>query len=113
MNRRTFLKTSSVMTAGAGLLGIENFTTCAADRAGSTPHADKLGWRWLAPSDEVKPQAADAKPERPAINELLGRVEVPRLRLASSVREGTDDDVLRIAAGHMPSWNGLERVLRR
>ena len=45
MNRRTFLKTSSVMTAGAGLLGLGNSTAWADDRAGSTPHADKLGWR--------------------------------------------------------------------
>jgi sugar phosphate isomerase/epimerase len=43
MNRRTFLKTTSVLTAGAALLDLPNLAV-AADTQGA-PNADKLGWR--------------------------------------------------------------------
>jgi sugar phosphate isomerase/epimerase len=45
MNRRTFLKTTSLMTAGARLLGLGNATVRADDRIAGAPHAAKLGWR--------------------------------------------------------------------
>jgi sortase A len=34
---------------------------------------------------------------------LLGRIEIPRLALRATVRQGTDDAVLAMAVGHMPS----------
>src|SRR5205807_9334077 len=45
MNRRTFLKTTSVLTVSAGALGLEHPTVKAADAAQGAPHAEKLGWR--------------------------------------------------------------------
>ena len=33
---------------------------------------------------------------------LIGRIEVPRLRLSVVAREGVDDKTLRVAAGHIP-----------
>jgi sugar phosphate isomerase/epimerase len=45
MNRRKFLKTTGVLTAGAGFLGIGSRTLQADDSAKGAPHAEKLGWR--------------------------------------------------------------------
>lgn len=42
-------------------------------------------------------------PLRPAIGTLLGRVEIPRLRLSAMVREGVDGNTLSRAVGHVPS----------
>lgn len=36
-------------------------------------------------------------------SDLIGRIEVPRLGLTATIREGVDDSVLRKAVGHMPS----------
>jgi sugar phosphate isomerase/epimerase len=44
MNRRTFLKSTAVLTAGAGVFGLEN-APCADPAAKGAPHAEKLGWR--------------------------------------------------------------------
>jgi sugar phosphate isomerase/epimerase len=44
MNRRAFLKTTSVLTAGAGLLGLRPHALWADDAKGA-PHVEKLGWR--------------------------------------------------------------------
>jgi sugar phosphate isomerase/epimerase len=41
MDRRTFLKSSGVLTAGVGLSGF----AWAEEKASKTPNADKLGWR--------------------------------------------------------------------
>jgi sortase A len=69
--------------------------------------------RYIAPAPPPAPTIAEAPsitPEpgviaspRPAAGDLLGRLEIPRLRLAAIVREGVDDDTLRSAVGHIPS----------
>jgi sortase A len=41
------------------------------------------------------------KPNLPEVNALLGRLSIPRLRLATTVREGTGSDTLLLAAGHI------------
>jgi sugar phosphate isomerase/epimerase len=45
MNRRTFLRTTGVLSAGAGLLGLESTSAWADEQAKGAPHAAKLGWR--------------------------------------------------------------------
>jgi len=45
MNRRRFLKTASVLTAGFGLSGRKGPTAWADEVARGAPHAEKLGWR--------------------------------------------------------------------
>ena len=44
MNRRTFLKAAGV-AASAGVAGLGDLRSAAADDAKGAPHADKLGWR--------------------------------------------------------------------
>jgi hypothetical protein len=45
LNRRTFLKATGLLTAGAALLGREDARLWADDIAKGAPHAEKLGWR--------------------------------------------------------------------
>jgi sortase A len=57
-----------------------------------------------SPSDnqEVNPNPASAV--RQAVEqELIGRIEIPRLKVHAIVREGDDDGTLRRAVGHIPS----------
>lgn len=42
------------------------------------------------------------KAESPAPRSLVGRIDVPRLRLSALVREGVDTTTLRGSAGHVP-----------
>jgi sortase A len=37
-----------------------------------------------------------------AANELVGRIEIPRLNISAVVREGADHKTLKNAAGHLP-----------
>jgi sortase A len=55
-----------------------------------------LGLAWAAPAPAGSARLTTA-PDPP----LLGRIEVPRLGLEAPVREGADDDTLRIAVGHI------------
>jgi len=43
-----------------------------------------------------------ATPSAPAARSVIGRIEVPRLRLSVLAREGVDTRTLRGAAGHVP-----------
>jgi sugar phosphate isomerase/epimerase len=45
MNRRTFIKATGLLTAGAGVFGLENAAVCADKPAAGAPNAKKLGWR--------------------------------------------------------------------
>ena len=61
-----------------------------------------------------EPEKAEVPPEAPAKiepappgkppqpNEVLGRLEIPRLKLSVMVREGADSKTLRRAVGHIP-----------
>ncbi len=40
---------------------------------------------------------------KPNPSDLIGRIEIPRLGLSATVREGVDASTLRRAVGHMPS----------
>jgi LPXTG-site transpeptidase (sortase) family protein len=44
-----------------------------------------------------------AEPSRPAAQAVIGRVDIPRLKLSVTVREGVDTGTLRRAVGHVPS----------
>ena len=57
----------------------------------------------------LPPQSAPTArraPEPPMViprDEVVGRLEIPRLGLRAIVREGSDEDTLRRAVGHLPS----------
>ncbi len=40
---------------------------------------------------------------RPSRGQMLGRVEIPRLKLSTIVREGVDAETLSVSAGHVPA----------
>ncbi len=56
-----------------------------------------------ADTSDTTPKPAAAAPTRPAHGALLGRLEIPRLRLSAMVREGVDDKILSVAVGHVPA----------
>jgi sortase A len=68
--------------------------------------------RWLFGVEREKPSIAEApKPAAPneppsvgppARESVIGRLEIPRLRLAAMVREGADEGTLSRAVGHIP-----------
>jgi sortase A len=49
---------------------------------------------------EVREQAPEAQTLR--TGELIGRVDIPRLKLSAAVAEGDDEKTLRKAVGHLP-----------
>jgi sortase A len=48
----------------------------------------------------VPPAVIDAGPT--VARSLVGKIEIPRLKISAMVREGVDDRTLDIAAGHIP-----------
>jgi sortase A len=46
------------------------------------------------------PEQPNAPP--PALESVIGRLEIPRLKLSVMVREGADEHTLRMAVGHIP-----------
>ena len=50
----------------------------------------------------VNPPSPQSRPT-PRTNSELGRLVIPRLRLRAMVREGTGEDILTLAAGHIPN----------
>jgi LPXTG-site transpeptidase (sortase) family protein len=74
--------------------------------------ADYLKDKWAhrsQPSEPGPPRQPESTPS--AENALLGRIEIPRLRLRATVREGTGDATLDVAVGHiagtaLPGQNG-------
>jgi len=52
--------------------------------------------RWIG----ISP-APNQPPSKPDPNALIGRITIPRLRLHTTVREGTGADTLSLAAGHL------------
>lgn len=84
-----------------------NLRDYLADKAGEItgPLKSKLGMRGevktpVAPAPAPAPRAKPA----PTVHdgELLGRLVVPRLHVRAMVREGTGNNVLDVAAGHIP-----------
>lgn len=53
-----------------------------------------------APNVAVPPAGTPLQP--PAANAVIGRLEIPRLKLAVMVREGAGEGTLRRAVGHIP-----------
>ena len=51
----------------------------------------------------ITPQVRPAPPPRLRRGALIGRLEVPRLGLAVMVKEGSDEEILAKAVGHLPS----------
>jgi len=54
----------------------------------------------LAPGTSAPPSELPVEP--PAPRSVIGRLEIPRLKLAVMVREGADEGTLRSAVGHIP-----------
>ena len=55
----------------------------------------------LAPVGSALPSAVPSKLS--SSTSSLGRISVPRLQLSAMVREGIDEDVLKVAVGHIPA----------
>jgi len=56
-----------------------------------------------ATSPNPQPPAPKPAAPRPKKGDILGRLSIPRLDVSTMVREGDDDGVLSLAAGHIPS----------
>jgi sortase A len=56
-------------------------------------------------SNESSPAATPKTPVKtsPETNALLGRLNIPRLHLSATVREGADEETLAVALGHIPA----------
>ena len=56
------------------------------------------------PEPEVAEKAPEPPREVPAIppGGLVGRIEIPRLKLTTTVREGVEETLLKKSAGHLP-----------
>jgi sortase A len=79
---------------------------------------DEARWLWTgaSPKSDAPPAAAAMPNEhsaneatnklkasaRPAMSSVIGRLEIPRLKLSVMVREGADEGTLSRAVGHIP-----------
>jgi len=64
--------------------------------AGKQTDAEKAGKPW-----QSNPSPSKRSPSKP--QSVIGRVEIPRLKLNVMIREGVDAGTLRAAVGHIPS----------
>ncbi len=55
-----------------------------------------------APVDTNAPKTVEIRPQRTP-DEVIGRLEIPRLNIRAIVREGDGEDTLHHAVGHVPS----------
>ncbi len=64
-------------------------------------------WQWwengVFESEIHREPATPARRHASARNGLVGRLSIPRLRVSAIVREGTGEDTLGLAVGHIPS----------
>jgi len=56
----------------------------------------------LETSFPASPEIVEPARKQPAPGSMLGRLEIPRLRVAAIVRAGSDARTLRLAVGHIP-----------
>jgi sortase A len=58
------------------------------------------------PAAQIEPPPAIAKPPNvpkpPQPGEIIGRVDIPRIKLSAAIAEGDDDKTLGKAVGHLP-----------
>src|SRR3979490_3026405 len=84
---------SALMIGGAAALGFDWWTLHQADQAQQRAKA------WLTRSMAV-PRSAPP----PAVyrGDVIGELDIPRLRISVMVFEGDDAAILRLGAGHIP-----------
>src|SRR5260370_3258833 len=84
---------SDLMVGGAAVLGFNWWTMHQADKA------QQRGRKWLIGAAAVH-RAAPA----PAVHsgDVIGELDIPRLRISVMVFEGDDAGILRLGAGHIP-----------
>ena len=56
---------------------------------------------WLGVTPKVTTQKDSNPSAAPPNNSIIGRLTIPRLKLHSIVREGTGEDTLSLAVGHL------------
>src|SRR6266852_1145262 len=68
---------------------------------------DLRAW-WGLPAEPARSVPPSSRPPVVRKNALVGRLSIPRLRVSAIVREGTTEDTLGLAVGHIPStaWPG-------
>src|SRR5262249_48884522 len=84
---------SALMVGGAAVLGMYWWKL---HEAGEAAHRGK---EWLA-----RTTSADRPAPAPVIRrgDVIGELEIPRLRMSVMVFEGDDAGILRLGAGHIP-----------
>ncbi len=84
---------SALMVGGAAVLGFNWWTMHQADKA------QQRAKKWLIGAAAVH-RAAPA----PAVHrgDVIGELDIPRLRISVMVFEGDDAGILRLGAGHIP-----------
>jgi sortase A len=93
-----------LLLVAVGALGwvVREQVAASRDQAG---WAEELESQRAAVSDMPAPPADSPRPPGPRSQAagVLGRIEIPRLRLSVMTREGADAATLRRAVGHVPS----------
>jgi sortase A len=84
---------SALMFGGAAILG---FNWWALHKAAKAQHRAK---EWLTHSAAVHRPAPAPQVHR---GDVIGELEIPRLRISVMVFEGDDAGILRLGAGHIP-----------
>jgi sortase A len=90
----------ALMIGGATLLGTYFFLQHNAERV------QRDAEEWLKRSAKLplpNNKMANTRPHRLSHGDVVGKLTIPRLRLAVMVLEGDDGDILRIGAGHIPA----------
>ena len=90
----------TLLLGGILLLGAASFKALRYEAFQHHP-----GW-FTAATRQLQPQETDrSSPQTQGIahtSRILGRLEIPRLRLAVPILEGDDEDSLELTAGHVP-----------
>jgi sortase A len=84
---------SALLVGGAAVLGFYGWTLHQADKA------QQRAKEWLTGATAVHRPATPAPVHR---GDVIGELDIPRLRMSVMVFEGDDAGILRLGAGHIP-----------
>ena len=93
---RNRLSTFLLLTGSAVLVW------CATVWTGTALFEKYQASHWKARAFATQPHASAATPAPPKLHDVVGWLEIPRLRISTAVLEGDDDLALSLGAGHIP-----------